>query len=268
VRLRRLGWAGIELEADGEHLIVDHLLDPGALAAFFGEERDELIAPQPGSVSCALVTHLHRDHADVAAIARAVSERGVVLRPYPSAVPSTFDEIMTGEAERAFQESSLNLRVCAVADTHEIGPFSVTATFASDGLGAPQVSWLIQADGRTVFHAGDTLWHGAWWDIALAYGPIDVAFLPANGAEVNYPHLQPPVTVPAAMNPDQAVQATRALQARLLIPIHYNHTFEHPQYYRPVSDARQQIEASATAHDVQALFADPGDWHEVPTQAS
>jgi len=121
----------------------------------------------------------------------------------------------------------------------------VTATFASDGLGSPQVSWLIKADGQNVFHGGDTLWHGAWWDVALAHGPIDIACLPANGVEVNFPNLQPRVAVPAVMTPEQAVEAACALQARLMVPIHYNRTFEHPEHYRPVADARTQINGLA-----------------------
>lgn len=121
----------------------------------------------------------------------------------------------------------------------------MTATFASDGPGSPQVSWLIKADGQNVFHGGDTLWHGAWWDVALAHGPIDIACLPANGVEVNFPNLQPRVAVPAVMTPEQAVEAACALQARLMVPIHYNRTFEHPEHYRPVADARTQINGLA-----------------------
>ena len=72
----------------------------------------------------------------------------------------------------------------------------MTALFASDGFGSPQVSWLIEADGERVIHGGDTLWHGAWWDVALAHGPIDIACLPANGAAVSFPQWQPAASVP------------------------------------------------------------------------
>lgn len=183
MRLRRLGWAGIELEAGGERLVVDHVLDPGILKAFYGEPRDELIAPDPGRACAALLTHLHRDHADVAAIELALASGGTVLRPARKARESRLDEAATGEAEAALAGSSLNVRSCDVGDAFEFGPFSVTALFASDGFGLPQVSWLIEADGKRVIHGGDTLWHGAWWDVALAHGPIEIACLPANGAE-------------------------------------------------------------------------------------
>ena len=105
------------------------------------------------------------------------------------------------------------MRECAAGDRFEIGPFSVVALFASDGLGAHQVSWLVEADDTRLLHAGDTLWHGAWWDFAVHHGPIDVACLPANGAVINYPGFQPAAEVGAVMGPDEAVGAARALAA-------------------------------------------------------
>ncbi len=266
MRLRRLGWAGIELEAHGERLVVDHLLDPGIFAHFYGEERDELITPEPG-VRAALVTHLHRDHTDLPAIQNVLAREAPVLRPKRRAVESSLDEVLTGEAEAAFAESQLEARQCEAGDTVELGAFFVTALFASDGLGSPQVSWLIEADDRKVFHGGDTMWHAAWWEIALAHGPIDVACLPANGVEIDYPQLQPAVTVPAVMTPDQAVEAARALQARITVPIHYNRTFEHPKFYRPVTNAGEQIDAFAARRDVGVRFLEPGEWHEIEAVA-
>lgn len=244
------------------------MLDPGIFASFFGDERDELIAPEPGGARAALLTHLHRDHADVPAIDRALSSDGLVLRPERRSVESKLDEIATGEAESALRDSPLEVHDCRVGDTVEVGPFSVTARFASDGLGSPQVSWLVAADGQNVFHGGDTLWHGAWWDVALAHGSIDIACLPANGVEVNYPHLQPPVTVPAVMTPEQAVEAARALQARLMVPIHYNRTFEHPEHYRPVADARAQIDGLAAKRGASVRFIAPGEWHDIEARVA
>src|SRR3712207_6792722 len=81
----RLGWAGIELESAGHTAVIDPLETMGALAQFTGETRTPLPAPRTGA-SLALVTHLHRDHTDAAAIARALSpEDGVLLRPAPAA---------------------------------------------------------------------------------------------------------------------------------------------------------------------------------------
>jgi L-ascorbate metabolism protein UlaG (beta-lactamase superfamily) len=260
VRLRRLGWAGIELETGGQSVVVDHVVDPGIVSAFFSDARDELVSPDPGRAGAALLTHLHRDHADVAAIEAALAPDGVVLRPARKRAESSLDEAATGEAEAALAASRLREHPCEPGDAVEIGPFSITALPASDGLGSPQVSWLVKADGQAVLHAGDTLWHGGWWDVVAAHGPIDFAFLPANGAEIAFPQWQPPATVPAVMTPEQAVDAARALQARTLVPIHYNRTFEHPDYYRPIPDARERLEELADRRAIAVRFLEPGEW--------
>jgi hypothetical protein len=67
------------------------------------------------------------------------------------------------------------------------------------------------------------------------------------------------VTVPAVMTPQASVEAARALQARSLVPIHFNRTFEHPDYYRPLADAGQQIEELAAARDINGRSLETGD---------
>jgi L-ascorbate metabolism protein UlaG (beta-lactamase superfamily) len=259
-----MGWAGVQVEAEGESIVIDHVLDVGILSAFFGEDRDSFLEPE-GKVTAALVTHLHRDHADPGAIADALNDSGPLLRPRRKRVESKLDEFATGEADSGFAESGVEQRHLEPGDEAEIGPFRVTAFPAVDALGSPQVSWSVQADGGSIFHAGDTMWHGHWWDIALARGPIDLAFLPANGAELSYPQWQPAAPLPGVLTPEQAVEAARSLQARAVAPIHFNRTFEHPEYYRPVPDALDRLRKHAGERDVDLLLMQPGEWVEVST---
>lgn len=263
MRLRRLGWAGIELEAGGETLVVDHVLDVGVLAAFLAEEREQFVATAAGRASAALITHLHRDHADPAAVDRALSAAAPVLRPAARPQPSKLDRLATGEAEQGLAALDRPVLECGPGDAHAIGPFAVTALPASDGLGSPQVSWVVEADGQRVVHAGDTLWHGGWWDVALAHGPIDVACLPGNGVEIAYPGWDPPAQVPAVLTPFETVAAARALAAGTLVPIHYDRSFEHPDHYRPVADAAAAIRAHAAEHELNVAWLAPGEWAAV-----
>src|SRR5256885_673325 len=83
----------------------------------------------------------------------------------------------------------------------EAGPFTVTAVPAVDGSGDPQVSWLIEVDGKRVLHLGDTMWHGWWWRISERYGPPDILLAPINGARLNLPHRQPASPLGAALDP-------------------------------------------------------------------
>ncbi|WP_233159830.1 MBL fold metallo-hydrolase [Pseudonocardia sp. MH-G8] len=78
-----------------------------------------------------------------------------------------------------------------------------------------------QVDGQRVFHGGDTMFHGYWWLIARRFSPFDAVLLPANGAVVDAPHLQPPSPLPAAMDPRQAAAVAEILDARYAVPMHY-----------------------------------------------
>jgi len=263
MRLRRLGWAGIEIEAEGERLVVDHILDPGLFRQFMTDDADDLVETEAGSAGAALLTHLHRDHADVAAVERAVDPEGIVLRPHPAPTVTRLDELSCGESEEGLKATSLDVRACAAGDSVEIGPFTATALFASDGLGSPQVSWLVEAAGAKVLHGGDTTWHGAWWNIAAAHGTPDLACLPANGVNISYPGWEPAVEEPAVMTPEQSVDAAHVLGAGALLPIHFNRTFESPDYYRPVTDAAERIATRAEERGQAVRFAEPGEWIDV-----
>ncbi|GAB3744824.1 MBL fold metallo-hydrolase [Amycolatopsis oliviviridis] len=218
MRVRRLGWAGLEIEASGERLVIDYVQDLSPL--FTGWKPGEGLATPGGRVSAALVTHLHRDHTDASALADVLSPGAPVLRP----APGHGDEVDNVTTLTAEHELAVHGQAVEVADpwsTRDLGPFRVTAVPAVDGLGDPQLNWVVEADGQRVFHGGDTMFHGYWWRIARRFGPIDAAFLPANGAVVDAPHLQPPSPLPAAMDPRQAAAAAEILDARYAVPMHY-----------------------------------------------
>ncbi|WP_439662552.1 MBL fold metallo-hydrolase [Lentzea sp. HUAS TT2] len=218
MRVRRLGWAGIEVEAAGKSLVIDYVQD---LSPLFTGWRDGIGLTRPnGEVSAALVTHLHRDHTDATALAGVLTPGAPVLRPAPGHGDDV-DNVTTLLSEREMVEHGLAAEVVDTWSSHEIGPFRVTAVPSIDGLGDPQLNWVVEADGQRVFHGGDTMFHGWWWLIARRFSPFDAAFLPANGAVVNAPHLQPPSPVPAAMDPFQAAAAAKIIGAWHAVPIHY-----------------------------------------------
>ena len=218
MHLRRLGWSGFELTARGESIVIDTVTDSHPFLSDHLSEPGP-VPPQQTAVA-ALVTHLHFDHTDVPAIEAAVGPHGRLLRP-PPFDGSEQEAVFTAEQEQALAASDLDIQEVRPWERHELGPFTVTAVPALDGLGDPQVSWVVEAGGARVFHGGDTMFHSAWWLIAGRLGPFDVAALPVNGAVVDAPHLQPPSRLPAAMDPAQAAQAAAILRAGTLVPQHY-----------------------------------------------
>ncbi|GAA4533649.1 MBL fold metallo-hydrolase [Amycolatopsis samaneae] len=218
MRTRRLGWAGLEIEAGGERLVIDYVRDLSPL--FTGWQAGEGLTAPSGPVTAALLTHLHRDHTDAAALADVLTPGAPVLRPAPGHGDDV-DNVTTLPAERELTRHRLTTEIVDPWSTHETGPFRVTAIPAVDGLGDPQLNWVVRADGQRIFHGGDTMFHGYWWLIARRFGPFDAVFLPANGAVVDAPHLQPPSPLPAAMDPKQAAAAAEILDARYAVPMHY-----------------------------------------------
>ncbi|CAM3551169.1 MBL fold metallo-hydrolase [Kibdelosporangium persicum] len=253
MRVRRLGWAGVEVESAGQTLVVDLVTESGLLTSVLPDGA--LLPAREGAVA-ALCTHLHSDHADPVAIENVLAPDGIVLRPAAFG-GSTAENLWTVLAERGFAARSLDVRTVTDWQTVTVGPFGITAVPAVDGLGDPQVSWVISADGGRIFHGGDTVFHGFWWLIAGRCGPVDAAFLPINGAAVNFPQRQPPSPLPAVLTPEQAIVAGKILGAREVIPIHYG--VEGQPAYVEVADPVTDLLHAAKVHGVHARIVRPGE---------
>src|SRR5437016_11141465 len=208
MQVRWLGWAGVELEEEGQTLVIDPLADPAGTFAALGDgardvELPAVVPPTAGRAIAGLVSHLHRDHTDAGALASALANGGAVHHP----APAEESNAALAQAEYELAGAELPRRAAAVWETVTVGPFTCTALPAVDGLGDPQVSWLVEAGGRRVLHLGDTMFHSAWWQMARRAGPFDIVFAPVNGAVVDFPHQQPASPLPAVMDPEQAALA-------------------------------------------------------------
>lgn len=257
--IRRLGWAGVELEADdGTVAVIDLMTDMEDMKQFVGAAHTELPGPTaPGRAAIALATHLHHDHCDPDAIAAALTDDGVLVRPYPDT--GAFLEIAaTLPMERRLVELGVRQRYVNPWETVRVGAFTVTAIPAVDGFGDPQVGWVVEADGVRVSHHGDTVFHGSWWKIRMRIGAPDVAFLPINGALVSLPHRQPASPFNAVLNPAQAAAAAQILGAGLAVPIHYD-TIHAPPTYAQVDDPAGAFAREAEAAGVPFRVLAPGE---------
>jgi L-ascorbate metabolism protein UlaG (beta-lactamase superfamily) len=257
--VRWLGWAGVELEQDGASLVIDPLADAaGVFAALAGGAREVELPPvvdaAPGKAVAGLVSHLHRDHTDAAALAAAFANGAAVHHP----VLSEATNLALAQAQHELGKAELPQHEVTTWDSIEAGPFRCTALPAVDGLGDPQVSWLVEAGGRRVLHLGDTVFHGAWWQMARRAGPFDVVFAPVNGAVVDFPHQQPPSPLPAAMEPEDAALAGELLGAATVVPMHYG-GFGFEPHYRPIPDARERFERASRGRPYRSAPLAPGE---------
>jgi L-ascorbate metabolism protein UlaG (beta-lactamase superfamily) len=267
MRVRWLGWAGVEIEAEGEAVVIDPLQDPAATFAPLGEEAADAALPSvvaaesQGRAAAGLVTHLHRDHADASALAASLAPGAQVHEPvWPGG--EDFENLALAQANAELDRGEMPRRRMAPWQTAEAGPFRLTALPAVDGLGDPQVSWLVEAEGRRVLHLGDTVFHGGWWRMARRHGPFELVLAPINGARVNFPHLQPASPLAAAMEPEQAAVAAESLGAATVVPIHYDGYAIDP-WYRPVPDPADRFAAASEGRDYALRVLEPGEALEV-----
>jgi L-ascorbate metabolism protein UlaG (beta-lactamase superfamily) len=267
VKVRWLGWAGVEIEAEGSVVVIDPLADPGATFAALGDaaravKLPSVVEPEArGAAVAGLVSHLHRDHTDAGALAGALAADARVYEPeWPGG--ADVENLALAQANAELRQANLGRSEVPVWGRVEVGPFAITALPAVDGLGDPQVSWLVEAGGRRALHLGDTLFHGSWWRIARRHGPFDVVFAPINGAVVDFPHLQPPSPLAAAMEPEQAALAGELLGAGAVVPMHYD-GFEIEPWYRPVTAAAGRFAAAAAGRPYEVMTLAPGEGFDV-----
>jgi L-ascorbate metabolism protein UlaG (beta-lactamase superfamily) len=238
--VRRWAWAGISLRVGGVELFIDaRAPDPDG-----GVPGPPLASDAPRRF--ALATHRHGDHLDLGALAGLLDARGYL--------------VVHDEVARLFDDARVPVQPVRLFEPVFLsrggGEFVAFAVPASDGLGGPQNAWVVDGGGRRIIHCGDTLWHGAWWDIARAYGPFDAAFLPVNGARPLAGTIPDP-GLPMVMNAEQAAAAAAALGTRLAIPIHYGEVST-PEYVQDL-DAIPRFRAACAAKSVAVRVMEPGE---------
>jgi L-ascorbate metabolism protein UlaG (beta-lactamase superfamily) len=222
----RLNWAGAIIESNGVRILIDPVYQSPS-SAFFGKAKEPFRPlDKINEVDLILVTHLHSDHFDPNCIEQNFGLDVKLLVPFQ-------------EQQKVREHGFHHVIGMKVGEHHLVNGIEVIGTYSVDGLGDSQLSWIIKDNKHTIIHCGDTLWHGYWWEISNKYGPIDAAFLPVNGAVIVEPGLISS-NQPLCMTPEQAVAATKVLQAKWLIPIHYG-AFHNPPHYRETENVKERV---------------------------
>lgn len=179
----------------------DHVLTDPWFSKKFGYDPGEALGRNVAELprlSGVVVSHDHYDHNDVK-----------TLSNYPDkAVP------VIAEPKAAERVRSAGFTHVAAADTWSaasLGPVAVTAVPALHGV--PEVGYVLQREGFTVYFAGDTMLIPALAEIGQRFPRIDVALLPINGLKV--------FNKQVVMNPEEAAELCGLLAPRIAIPTHY-----------------------------------------------
>jgi L-ascorbate metabolism protein UlaG (beta-lactamase superfamily) len=224
VEIRYLGHAAFELKSDGTTVLVDPFLTGNPKAA---ASADDL------SADAILLTHGHVDHiGDTVAIAKRTGADVVAI--------VEIAQELSGEGVEKVHDPNLGGTVKFDWGWVKLVPAWHTSTTPKGTVNTP-AGLLIGIGGQTLYHLGDTALFSDLGLIAHRGNPIDVALICIGG---HY-----------TMDRLDAVEAAKMIEARQVIPCHYN-TF--PAIETDAQAFKADVE-SATSSEVIVL--DPGQSH-------
>lgn len=218
-RLWWLGQSGFLLQWQGIHVLLDPYLSDSLTRKYSQTDKPHVrmtelvIDPARFSfVDIVTSTHNHTDHLDAE-----------TLSPILSTNPSV--KLLIAEANRAFVADRLRIdpaaaiglddgtsveisgiRFSGIASAHEL--------LERDELGrAKYLGYVLQFGGWSIYHSGDTIRYDGMSEKLWPF-KIDVALLPINGRS-------PERRVPGNLFGREAAQLARDVEAKLVIPCHY-----------------------------------------------
>jgi L-ascorbate metabolism protein UlaG (beta-lactamase superfamily) len=201
--VRRVVHASTLIDFDGATILTDPWFSEKPLY-HPGEQRSIDSAAELPELAGIVITHRHYDHCDVAALAS-----------YPDkSVPVAVNK---GTADRVRAAGFTQVTELDPWEETTLGPVKVTAAPGSHGV--PEVTYVLQGDGRTVFFGGDSRRIPELDEVAQRFPSIDLALLPINGLTS-----RPLFNRQEVMDAAQAAEFTAVLRARLAVPIHYAYT--------------------------------------------
>lgn len=189
------GHASIQLETEGKSLIIDPFLSGNPAA---------IVKPEDITTDYVLLTHAHTDHILDAAPIAIRNDVPVVANVELAAYigwqgAKTLPMNMGGTVDLGFAKATL---------VHAFHTSGIVLEEEQKVLyGGIPGGFIIQAEGLTVYHAGDTSLFGDMKMFGELYD-IDLAILPIGD------HF--------TMGPKEAAIAAKWLGAKQVLPIHYN----------------------------------------------
>jgi L-ascorbate metabolism protein UlaG (beta-lactamase superfamily) len=233
-----LGQSGFLIHAGGSWLCFDPYLSDSLTRKYAATDKPHIrmkpIVIDPSLlnfVDVATSTHNHTDHLD--------AETLHAMKPRRFVIPEANREFVVNRLQC---EHSWPIGL-APGESTIVSPFEVHAVPAKHEELIPEyLGYVVQVDGVTLYHSGDTLLYDAMGETLKPF-KIDVAFLPINGRA-------PERRVAGNLNAKEAAWLGKEIGAKLVIPCHYDmFTFNTSD----PADFVREAEAAGQPHRVMQL---------------
>jgi L-ascorbate metabolism protein UlaG (beta-lactamase superfamily) len=192
MRITMIGHSTVLIEAAGKRILTDPYFGLHGNPAYARVHPPALSREELTNVDLVLVSHNHWDHVD-----------RKFLRLLPPAVP-VFAPATTTWMTRL--KGGRNVTGLKPWERKELGGLSITAVPAHHITFT--IGYVIEADGKRVYFAGDTYRASFMEKIGREMRP-DIALIPVTTFRI-----------PMTMGESQAVEAVHLLRPRTIIPIH------------------------------------------------
>ncbi len=215
-----LGQSGFLIKWQGKHLLFDPYLSDSLTVKYQATDKPHtrmsalVVLPEAlDFIDIVTSSHNHTDHLDAE-----------TLMPIFAKNPDI--RFIIPEANRAFVVDRVKCNTdfpIGLNDgwSYEYRGFKITGVPAAHNEVSRNekgechfMGFIAEFGDYKVYHSGDTLWYDGIVDILKPYA-VDVAFLPINGNK-------PERKVAGNLNPQEAAQLGKAIDARLVIPHHYD----------------------------------------------
>lgn len=221
-----LGHAGFFVQVAGMNVVVD----PN-WALWMGPVKrvrhPSLWARDLPPADLVLITHAHFDHLHLPSLHKIAAAQPIVV---PTGVGSLVRRCGFGQIIEldTWQSATISDVRVTLTPARHWGARMIHDVHRGFG------GYLIEGDGETVFHCGDSSQFDGFKEIGKR-ADIDVALMPIGAYEA-------PSGRPVHMNPEEALDAFEMLRARQLVPMHHD-TF--PLGGEPIHEPVQRLQDGA-----------------------
>lgn len=219
MKIQKLNWAGIKLECGNKTVLIDAVENFIPYFVVLGNPITPIFKFTVSTkADYILFTHLHLDHLDASVIENCLKPEGKIngFKKLEQTISKFNKPTVYLDYDETFQDDDISFK----------------SVFSMDGIGEEQTAWIVKYKNTKIFHGGDTIWHNQFWKLGKENPDIDFAFLPINGAIVNFQIIGLEYSsIPASLTLEEAFNAAKLLHADMLVPIHYEKFST--QYYQP-----------------------------------